>query len=404
MSAAKFIPPKQNPLLTRLIQSIFVPVAYFVYKLTISISDRDIAKLKAISQHRVVYLPNHSNLDDGLVVFLLSTRLGQLFYYVVALEAFQGWVGKLMQTVGSYSIQRGTGDRTSIIETLKILQQEKCKLVIFPEGGCSYQNDTVIPFRSGAIELSIKAMDKLVKQTKTVPDFFLVPVSLKYTYPNADSAQIAESLEDLERALSIKLQTEDLDLYERLRRVAAQVLTNLETEYSVIPENETDWNKRIQFLKQHLLQYCEAKLELVPNPQLPNRERIYKIQSTLRNISIQDQKSEIDYQHLYRTTVRLLNFDVIYDGYVAARPTPARFFATLDRLEREVFQLDRPKVKGLRKVIVNIDSPINLKQYYLDLQSDLGCDRISKPDKNRQKQTIEHLTQKIQQIVQTNLQ
>ena len=402
MSAIKFIPPKQNPLITRLIQSIFAPIAYFVYKLKISVSDRDIAKLKAIAQHRVVYMPNHSNLDDGLVVFLLSIRLGQLFYYVVALEAFQGWVGKLMQTVGSYSIRRGTGDRTSIIETLKILQQEQCKLVIFPEGGCSYQNDTVSPFRSGAIELSIKAMDKLVKQTGIVPDFFLVPVSLKYTYPNSDSVQIVESLECLEKNLSI--QPQNKDLYERLRRVAAQILANLEAEYSVVPEDETDWNQRIQFLKQHLLQYCEAKLKLEVNPQLSNRERVYKIQSILRNISIQDQEPKIDCQHIYRTTVLLLNFDVIYDGYVASKPTPARFFATLDRFEREVFQLDRPKIKGLRKVVVNIGSPINLKDYYLDLQSDLSSDYTFKSNKNSRKQTIEHLTQKIQQTVQTNLQ
>lgn len=402
MSAAKFIPPEQNPILTRLIQSIFAPIAYFVYKLKISVSDRDVAELKAISQHRVVYLPNHSNLDDGLVVFLLSTRLGQLFHYVVAIEAFQGWVGKLIHTVGSYSIRRGTGDRSSIIATLKILQQEQCKLVIFPEGGCSYQNDTVIPFRSGAIELSIKAVEKLVQQTGTVPDFFLVPVSLKYTYPHAESIQIEKSLEGLEKTLSIQPQTQDL--YQRLRSVAAQILVNLETEYGLQPANEADWNQRIQFLKQHLLQYCEVKLELEPNSQLPNRERVYKIQSILRNISIQDQKPGINYQHIYRTTVRLLNFDVIYDGYVAAQPTPARFFATLDRLEREVFLLDRPKIKGLREVVINIGDPINLKQYYLNLQSDLSSDFRSKQNKIQQKQLIDQLTQKIQQVVQTNLQ
>jgi len=402
MSAAKFIPPEQNSILTRLIQIIFAPIAYFVYKLKISVSDHDVAKLKAISQHRVVYLPNHSNLDDGLVVFLLSIRLKQLFYYVVALEAFQGWVGKLMQTVGSYSIRRGTGDRKSVTETLKILQKEQCKLVIFPEGGCSYQNDTVIPFRPGAIELSIKAIDKLVKQTGIVPDFFLVPVSLKYTFPNANSEQIVESLENLEQALSIQSQT--TDLYERLRTVAAQVLTNLETEYLVTPSAQTDWNQRIQFLKQYLLQHCETQLEIVSNSQLPNRERVYKVQSILRNIGIQDQKPEIDYQNIYRTTVRLLNFDVICDGYVAAKPTPARFFATLDRLEREVFQLDRPKNKGLREVVINIGNPINLKQYYLNIQSDLSCDHNSKPNKIQQKQLIENLTQKIQQTVQTNLQ
>lgn len=412
-SDANFLPPQQNTLLTRLIQSIFYLVVYFVYRIKVVIDEGDIAKLKAIADQRVVYLPNHSTLDDGLVVFLLSARLGQLFHYVVAYEAFQGLIGKLMQMVGAYSIRRGVGDRQSIMQTLKILQQPQCKLVIFPEGGCSYQNDTVMPFRSGAVELSFKAIKKLQQNEGNIPDFYLVPVSLKYRYPDVTDYQIGQALSRLEVALSLKA-TEN-DLYLRLRAISARVLSNIETEYHLTHVTEADWNQRICFLRKYLLDYCEEKLQIVPVPEYPDRERVYKIQSVLATIPESAKQAKIDYEHIYQTTVRLLNFEAIYDGYVAANPTPERFFATIDRLEREVFQIDRPKFKGQRRVIVKIGTPINLKEYWSSYQSnrasrDHFAHRSGDNQNNHnrvqqlaQRPIIETITKALQQEVQVPL-
>jgi 1-acyl-sn-glycerol-3-phosphate acyltransferase len=393
-SNSQFFPPQQNYLITRLCQSVFGLVTYWVYQLELVIDDRDLAQLKAIKDQRVVYLPNHSTLNDGVVVFLLSARIRQLFHYVVAYEAFQGVMGKLLQKVGAYSIRRGVGDRSSIVQTLKLLQQPACKLLIFPEGGCSYQNDTVMPFRPGAIELSFKAIARLVKQEATVPDFYLVPVSLKYRYPGSMDSEFTKTLNSLETALSIQPATNDS--YQRLRAIGERVLINLETEYdlkyglnSAIPE--TDWNERINRLKTHLLNYCETKLDLAQSTQVAPRERVYKIQSILASNQPRSPKlSTATYNHLYKTTVRLLNFDAIYDGYVASKPTPERFFDTLDRLEREIFQVDRPKSKGHRQVFVKTGTPINLKEYWQSYQSDSET-------------TIKTLTEQIQQTVQKNL-
>lgn len=396
MSDPKFIPPQRNPLLTRLIQSIFYLVTHLVFKFRLTVAEEDLAKVRAIASHRVVYLPNHSNLDDGVAVFQLSARIGQLFHYVVAIEAFQGVIGKLIQLVGAYSLRRGVGDRSSVIQTLTLLQQPQCKLVIFPEGGCSYQNDTVIPFRTGAVELSFKALEKLVKQENTVTDFYLVPVSLKYCYPNATEERIEQALDRLETALSVK--SDRSDAYTRLRAIAEKVLTNLEAEYHLPVEQteQTDWNQRLENLRKQMLGYCEAKLDIAAKNQLLNRERVYRVQSVLRNLPDPDRIAAVDYEHLYLTTVRLLNFDAIYDGYVAEKPTPERFFATIDRLEREVFAIDRPKFKGRREIIAKIGTPINLKDYWQEYQSD-------QPTASRI-QIINNLTEIIQQEVQSNLQ
>ena len=387
MSDRQFIPPQQNPFLIRTLQSFFYLVAYSIFKFRLVISEEDVAKVRAIADSRVVYIPNHSNLDDGLVVFQLSARLGQMFHYVVAVEAFRGITGKLIQLMGSYSIRRGVGDRASVVQTLKILQQPKCKLVIFPEGGCSYQNDTVIPFRTGAIELSFKAMARIVKQEGAVPNLYLVPVSLKYCYPNATPDDVSRALMNLETALSI---TPQGDNYARLRTIAEKILTNLEAEYHVLPQNPNDWNLRLNDLRQRMLNYSEEKLDLANTDRLRDRERVYKIQSILRNLTEEDKNSAIDYQHIYLTTVRLLNFDAIYDGYVAENPSPERFFATIDRLEREVFKIDQAKSKGQRHILTKIGTPIDLKDYWQIYQED-------------RQSVIDRLTNLARQEVQNNL-
>ena len=389
MPDARFLPPKQNVLLTRLIQSIFYLVMYFGYQIKLKVSDRDVALLKQIEQHRIIYLPNHSNLDDGLAMFLFSARIGQLFNYIVAYEAFKGIIGRLMQAVGAYSIRRGVGDRSSIKQTLKILQQPQCKLVIFPEGGCSYQNDTVMPFRTGGIELAFKAIAKLAKEEQKVPDLYFVPISIQYFYSGKTEPQIAQSLHQLETALSIT--PPEADFYFRLRAIASKILSNLEAEYQIDSPINQDWNYRIKQLKQTLLSYCETKLNLVPATHLSNRERVYKIQSILQDSSSLDLGlSALDHQKIKLSTVRLLNFDAIYDGYVAEKPTSERFLATLDRLEREVFTIDRPKSKGLRYVQIKVAQPINARQYWSAFESN-------------QYQTIKNLTQVIEHQVQANL-
>lgn len=386
---SQFLPPKLNPLLTRLIQSVSNHIAYWGYQLKLDIKADALAKVREIASERVVYLPNHSNLDDGIAIFLLSARLGQIFHYIVAYEAFQGIIGKLLQSVGAYSIRRGMADRQSVIQTLKILQQPACKLVIFPEGGCSYQNDTVMPFRTGAIELSFKALAKLAQQKKTIPDFYLVPVSLKYRYTHNMDAAIARSLRHLETALGIQPHT--TDNYFRLKAIAAKVLTNLETEYNLKTTTEENWDLRIKKLKTYLLDWCEQQLDIKPNPQIPMRERVYKIQSYLDspNEEIPQLLPETKLK-IHQATFRLLNFDAIYDGYVAENPTPERFLDTLDRLEREVFQIDRPQPKGDRQACIRFGNPVNLKEYWLSYQE------------NRET-TIVKLTQQLQQIVQDNL-
>ncbi|MFW6359447.1 MAG: 1-acyl-sn-glycerol-3-phosphate acyltransferase [Chroococcales cyanobacterium] len=388
-SKPQFYPPQRKSVFIRIIQALSFAVVPIVYRMDLEIEPSSLEKLRAIESKRLVLLPNHPTLDDGISIFLLSAYWGQLFYYLIAYDSFKGLLGKVLQWLGGYSIKRGLGDRKAISQTINLLQKPDCCLVIFPEGGCSYQNDTVMPFRGGAIQFPMQAMTKLAKEKEILPDFYLVPVSFKYRYRQKMNLIIDQTLKQLEDSLQIR--PSSWDFYERLRAIAEKVISQLEQEYGL--ENlsdRQDLNPRLNRLKNHVLTLCEEKLNITP-PDQPPRERVYKIQSVVESRAEEASEEEMKtYEFINKSTFRLLNFDAMYDGYVAESPTPERFLDTLTRLEREVWNIDKPSPKAYRKVLVRIGDPVNLKDYFEAYQKDKS-------------QVIEDLTQQLQEAVQHNL-
>jgi hypothetical protein len=381
----EFYPSQLNPLAVRLCQSLSYIIASWVYQLQLEITETDLDRIKKLGNNRLILMPNHPTFDDGIALFLLSTRLGEMFNYLVAYESFEGILGKFLQLMGAYSIKRGLADRQSVAYTLQLLQQPRSRLVIFAEGGCSFQNDTVMNFRSGAIQFPFQTLSKIAKQETNIPDFYVVPVSLKYRYIQPMNQVIEATLKRLETHFKIHPQT--TDFYARLRGVAERVLASLEKDYQINVEitQNFDWNQRIKQLRNQILERCQEELNLTFPENTPPRERVYKIQSVLES------QTDISHQEfLYQSTLRLLNFDAIYDGYVAENPTSERFLDTLTRLEREVFKIDRPYPKGQRKAIIKIGDPVNLKDYF-------------QAYKDNKTATIEDLTQTIQATVQRNI-
>ena len=379
-----FFPPKQQPLLIRLVQSVSYVVLQRLYRCGLVVSDDDVAKLRAIDAARVVYVCNHPTMEDGMVLFGLTAYVGQLWHYIVARESFRGLQGKFLQWMGCYSIRRGLGDRASIAQTLSLLKTPQARVVIFPEGGCSYQNDTVMPFRSGAIQMPLQVMAQLAKKDPDA-DLYVVPISLKYRYTQPMTPVIEQTLQGLEEALGITPAKAE-NFYQRLLAIAAKVITRIETEFGLTSAPDLDWNQRITRLRQHVIAQCEQQLDLQANG-APIRERVYRIQALLE---ADEPKTVAEDDALYWTTVRLLNFDAIYDGYVAADPTPERFLDTLMRLEREVYQVEHIQPKAHRQAIFRVGKPINLKQYVADFRQDKAG-------------TVDQLTEQLRKIVQENL-
>jgi 1-acyl-sn-glycerol-3-phosphate acyltransferase len=410
----EFFPPQLNLGFVRLCQTLLPWVAHWHYQFDLEVEHESLNQLIALRHERVLLLPNHPTFHEPIVLFLLSGKLGQAFHYLGAHEQFQGLLGQLLQRAGGYSIRRGLADRASIAQTLELLAQPQCHLAIFPEGGCSFQNDTVMPFRGGAVQMAFQSLAKQARQGNSIPNLYVVPISIKYRYTQNMTRVIDRTLSNLEQALGIS--EDDLALepfipnpqthpfadlkntqnYSRLRAIAHQVLSRIEQEYEFVSKPETAWNERIQTLKTHVLKRCEQQYSLTTGIEERDRERAYKIlnamQSQAEALESGDIANDLSWNVglVRKSMLRLLNFDAIYDGYVAADPTPERFLDTLTRLEREVFNIDQPPPKGHRIAKLVAGKPINLKDHWQRFQLNKAA-------------TVTMLTQQLQQTVQDNL-
>jgi 1-acyl-sn-glycerol-3-phosphate acyltransferase len=396
-----FYPPRLNLSLVRVFHHLAPHIARWFYQLELVVVPKDLEKLRELKDQRVLLLPNHPTFQDPLVIFLLSAQLRQAFYYLAAQELFTGALGPFFQRIGVYSIRRGLRDRASVTQTLTLLTQSSCQLVVFPEGGCSFQNDTVMPFRAGAVQLALQAMQRLVNTNQDVPDFYAVPISIKYCYTQDMTPVIQRLFRELEQALWIKPQP-DLTDYERLRAIAHQVLIKVETDYGfhTFEMHQKPWNQRIAMLKEQVLANCEQQLGLTSHPQELARERTYRIEYALKLRADQLESAseavptdliqgDLSFELMEKSVKRLLNFDAIYDGYVAEDPTSERFLDTLIRLEREVFEIDQPPPKGHRQAQVKISDPVNLKSMFAEYQRDRA--------------TLNIIVEQLQQAVQAGL-
>lgn len=412
-----FYPPRLNPSLVRLIQTIAPPLVRWFYWAELEIDEADLQQLMAFRNQRLLLLPNHPTFHDPIMMFILSARLKQSFYYLAAYETFgnldtmflisarfilfrylaklkclEDSFRRLLQQLGMYSIRRGLPDRSSIAKTLELLAQPACHLVIFPEGGCSFQNDTVMPFRPGAIQLAFRALDRLAKQAEQPPDLYVIPIAIKYHYTQDPEPIIQSSLKRLEKRLDLT-PPETATAYERLRKIAETVLIQIEQEYGLDSSvlHHQDWNDRIQRLKQSVVQEVAQRLSIPYTPGDLIRERVYQIQHLLQTQTEEvEQDPVLTLDWVEKATSRLLNFDAIYDGYVAENPTPERFLDTLTRLEREVFDIDQPPPKGYRQAKLQLGQPMNLKTYFEDYRRD-------------RTEAVNQLTTVVQQSVQAKL-
>ena len=119
------------------------------------------------------------------------------------------------------------------------------------------------------------------------------------------------------------------------------------------------------------MQQCEQRLGLTSVVGEPYRERTYRIQQALEEVTQASDFTTLDRwtrEVMAKAAWRVLNFDAIYDGYVAAKLTPERFLDTLIRLERDVFNIDKPQPKGYRQAVLSVAQPMNLKDWFADYQ------------------------------------
>src|SRR6266540_3757362 len=170
MGNSTFIPPKRSRAAIALGRAVMGLVLRVRYKVVgVEIAQEDLARLRRIRNERAFIAPNHPSNAEPVILFTLSQRVDEPFFYVCCREAFDhffGLWGRFLQKVGGYSIVRGVADRDSFRTTRALLRQPATKVVIFPEGEVYSQNDTLLPFQSGVIQLMFWALEDIRKKDR----------------------------------------------------------------------------------------------------------------------------------------------------------------------------------------------------------------------------------------------
>ncbi len=312
-------------------------------------------------------------------MFKLGHLANQRFHYVACREAFDlmgGLWGWFIQRLGAYSLVRGAMDRASFTKTKELLASAGSKVVIFPEGEVYSQNDSLLPFQSGVVQLAFWGLEEAIKADPEA-DVVLLPVAVRYQFVQDMQAEIASSIARLEQAVGLTGHASD-ETYVRIRRIGELVVGKLEQQFEIKPSADEPLGERMQRVKLTQLERAAgiAKIKLKGGP-LPEEMRsvinaVHRVandpsgaKSTYDRRLWQEAKNHIE--PAIHELDRLANWIAVYDGYVAADPSAERIVHLLIRMEKEV--LGRAFIRGRQKAHVRLGDPISLRAHqsaYLD--------------------------------------
>ena len=377
-----FYSPKLNPLVIAVCKWITPMVIRNKLKVTrVEISAEDIAGLSALKGRRCLLLPSHSGGFEPHIIIYLSARLRESYNYLAAVETFtrsplNAW---FMRRIGAYSIIRGAADRPSFQMTRQLLVEGRRGLVIFPEGQTVWQNDTVIPFQQGVVQLAFKAYEEIVKgdAEASLP---CVPIAVKYVYLKDMREEMAASLARLESRLFKPGDGVPGSLYQRLRRAGQAVLIANEKMHDAAPREGDSFDDRIQRMKETIVRRLEERLDITPRADQQLLERVRALFNAADRIVYDEDTGMSEYERklleerrqaardLYDDLWRVLQFVAIYYGYVRENLTVERFMDVLCLLEMEVFGVRR--IWGPRMAVVRVGEPLDLKDRFAAYRSD----------------------------------
>lgn len=200
-----FIPPAIQPALVEFMQDVFPFYADTACHLDVKVDDSAVHSFERTRNFPSIICANHPSPDDPIVLFGLSAEVDYPFYYMTAREVFMRhpslrsiW----LESLGCFSILRGTIDISSLRTTRRLLIRGNDKIVMFPEGEISHQNSLLMPFENGVAQIALDACKAKYRIGKTSP-LFVLPAGILYRYRENHVQEMASILARLEEKLGI---------------------------------------------------------------------------------------------------------------------------------------------------------------------------------------------------------
>lgn len=156
-SPYRFMPPKYSPAFRpflHLLTNLSLRYEFKVGEVLIS----GLEKLASLARegHSVLVAPNHADHADPGLMVTAARKGGFAFHFMAAREGFERhrihqWV---LQKSGAFSINREGGDLASIKMAIKVLQEGRFPLVIFPEGEIYHHMESLDELNEGVASIA----------------------------------------------------------------------------------------------------------------------------------------------------------------------------------------------------------------------------------------------------------
>ena len=332
---------------------------------------RDLQVLRDLPQGvGLILASNHADETDFKACLELSGRCNRRFLFMMNREAFdegRGIAGWWLQRLGAFSVERGGQNEEAKRFAIEVVKRGREMLVIFPEGEIYYLNDLVQPFKSGVVDIGMKAV---VEMRETQPDWtaYLIPMAIKYRYRQPIGPLLEQRTRAMEHSLFQRSHGDSLP--RRLALIVAELLHRQELVHrlKLDPDRLAGLTERVQNLRQVVLAEMECHYSgPTVDAQAHTMDRTWRLSSFLRKLQRQGRRlsdeSRSRLQDDLAALRRVAQMQSWQPQYVDLDPSQERLAEMVLKLEREVYGTHRPGQLARRDVFLRVGDPIDLGRF-----------------------------------------
>ena len=377
---SRFIPPSFNLPVAWTIDFTFPAIIKLYQNIEgIEIQSEDRRMLRSLSTRRLIFFSNHPSTSEPPVAYHVANVMGSRFRFMASRQVFDqtyGFVGRLIQGLGAFSVVAGAPDRDAVRTARQTLAEPKGKLVLYPEGEpTSGENDNLLPFQPGIAQLGFWGLEDARKQ-EVDADITVLPGFVKYIYTGTEArvrADLTSAIGRIESHYGADPGTRNL--LRRFLAVGRLLLEEAEARYHVPLASRRDYDYRVGRVRHTILDGVADRLS-VPNYDL-KADAISKLRRLLSVIELHH-LGEAGRGGLPPVSASVLewaeteckkayDFIVVKPEYLISRPTAERFYEWLTRFETHVFGSSESRP---RRAVVTFAPHFLLSEYYGRYKSD----------------------------------
>lgn len=308
--------------------------------------------------HGVVLTPNHPRTTDPMVMCRVIAETGIPFFTMASWHLFNHsarmtWA---IRAMGAFSMNREGLDKASVDFAVKVLQEARRPLLIFPEGTTSRTNDQLMALMDGPAFIARTAAKR---RKKTGGKVVVLPVGIRYLFQGDVEEACRPVLEMIEQKLTWRPLTET-PLVDRIVKVGDALLRLKELEYDLRPGADQTLRQRQTQLVNRLLHPLEQQW-LGEHSEAGIAIRIknlrMKIMPELTRQHLPQDERERRWKQLGETYLAQ-QIDCYPDRYLTEHPSVDRVLELVEKFEEDL--TDKSRVHRPMKVIVDIGVPVEV--------------------------------------------